>query len=72
MEFKIVERYYPVTLTKRSQLCKAKQFLKRFGNIKIAGNITKNWQVLSQPLITCSKLTIETLEQGVKHVQSPQ
>ena len=32
MEFKIVGRYYPVTLTKRSQLCKAKQFFKRFGN----------------------------------------
>ena len=27
MEFKIVERYYPVTLTKRSQLCKEKHFL---------------------------------------------
>ena len=39
MEFKIVERYYPVTPIKRSQLCKAKQFLKRFGNIKITGNI---------------------------------
>ena len=24
----------------------------------------------TQPVITCSKLTIETLEQGVKHVQS--
>ena len=24
---------------------------------------------LSQPAITCSKLTIETLEQGVKYVQ---
>ena len=29
MEFKIVEHYYPVTLTKRSQLCKAKQFFKK-------------------------------------------
>ena len=29
MEFKIVERYYPVTLIKRSQLCKAKQFFKK-------------------------------------------
>ena len=29
MEFKIVERYYPATLTKRSQLCKAKQFFKK-------------------------------------------
>ena len=26
--------------------------------------------VLSQPAMTCSKLTIETLEQGVKYVQS--
>ena len=26
----------------------------------------------SQPTITCSKLTIETLEQGVKYVQSYQ
>ena len=41
MEFKIVERYYPVTLTKWSQLCKVKKFLKSFGNIKIAGNIKK-------------------------------
>ena len=27
-------------------------------------------EALSQPAITCSKLTIETLEQGVKYVQS--
>ena len=26
--------------------------------------------ILTQPAITCSKLTIETLEQGVKYVQS--
>ena len=26
--------------------------------------------VASQPAFTCSKLTIETLEQGVKYVQS--
>ena len=31
MQFKIVERYYPLTLTKRSQLFKAKQF---FENIQ--------------------------------------
>ena len=29
MEFKIFERYYPVTPTKGSQLCKAKQFFKK-------------------------------------------
>ena len=38
MEFQIAERYYPVTLTKRSQLCKTKQFWKRFRNTKITGN----------------------------------
>ena len=63
MQFKIVEHYYPVTLTKRSQLCKAKPFFKRFSNIKITGNIKK-------PAITCSKLTIETLEQSSKYVRS--
>ena len=29
MEFKIVERYYTVTLTKLLQLCKRKQFFKK-------------------------------------------
>ena len=30
------------------------------------------WQLFTQPAITCSKLTIETLEQDVKYVQSLQ
>ena len=30
--------------------------------------VNKWW--ISQPVITCSKLTIETLEQDVKYVQS--
>ena len=34
------------------------------------GNGSKKTKVTSQPAITCSKLTIETLEQGVKYVQS--
>ena len=29
MEFKTVEGYYTVTLTKRSQLCKTNQFFKK-------------------------------------------
>ena len=34
---------------------------------------TTNFQsIISEPAITCSKLTTETLEQGVKHVQSSQ
>ena len=31
---------------------------------------TCNKQHLTQPSFTCSKLTIETLEQGMKYVQS--
>ena len=31
---------------------------------------SSKYAYLSQPAITCSKLTIETLEQGVKYVQS--
>ena len=30
----------------------------------------KKYFTTAQPAITCSKLTIETLEQGVKYVQS--
>ena len=30
----------------------------------------ENTTLQTQPAITCSKLTIETLEQGVKYVQS--
>ena len=32
--------------------------------------VSLNYFLLTQPAIACSKLTIETLEQGVKYVQS--
>ena len=32
--------------------------------------IRSDYLVATKPAITCSKLTIETLEQGVKYVQS--
>ena len=32
--------------------------------------LINNIQFQSQPAFTCSKLTIETLEQGVKYIQS--
>ena len=44
--------------------------------IAVISQITENEAVYeklmstTQPAITCSKLTIETLEQGVKYVQS--
>ena len=38
--------------------------------IQIAAYVSHfRFSQLSQPAITCSKLTIETLEQGVKYVQ---
>ena len=36
----------------------------------IAKRRRHNELIISQPAFTCSKLTIETLEQGVKYVQS--
>ena len=38
--------------------------------IELVAEIVNGFQQLTQPVITCSKLTIETLEQGVKDVQS--
>ena len=35
-----------------------------------SGHITHLNIAFTQPAITCSKLTIETLEQGLKYVQS--
>ena len=31
---------------------------------------SQQFNVKSQPVFTCSQLTIKTLEQGVKHIQS--
>ena len=41
-------------------------------NVFRSGNFTENHEtnLISQSAFTCSKLTIETLEQGVKYVQS--
>ena len=46
--------------------------MKFFGNLRlqeshVTGHVAP---FLTQPAITCSKITIETLEQGVKYVQS--
>ena len=39
MEFKIAELYYPVALKNSHNFAKQNNFLKRFGDIKITGNI---------------------------------
>ena len=38
--------------------------------ILIEKNLFLRYSIETQPAITCSKLTIETLEEGVKYVQS--
>ena len=47
---------------------------KQFFSVKIESLLTDGFhvshQAFSQLAFTCSKLTIETLEQGVKYVQS--
>ena len=43
-----------------------KNKVRNINDLLLQGNYIKQ----PQPAITCSKLTIETLEQGVKYVQS--
>ena len=44
--------------------------LETFGFLVFSGSMHRKGQKwVTQPAITCSKLTTETLEQGVKHVQ---
>ena len=40
------------------------------GRVKFSSNNCEQILVMTQPAFTCSKLTIETLEQDVKYVQS--
>ena len=47
----------PTDLNKNGAIAKGRIFVKKTDTV-------------TQPAIACSKLTIETLEQGVKHVQS--
>ena len=72
MQFKIVEHYYPVTLTKRSQLCKAKQFFKRFGNIQITGNIKIKLTSSFPAANFMFKVNNRNTRISVKYVQSQQ
>ena len=48
-------------------------FLNKYLNTQVSINKMangKNIKTSSQPTFTCAKLTMETLEQGVKYVQS--
>ena len=56
----------PETLLEQGSSTGRRQLLKIFPS----ENRERKRRSLSQPAITCSKLTIETLEQGVEYVQS--
>ena len=47
-----------------------KELSKITGKDHMTANDVKTDSASTQPAFTCSKLTIETLEQGVKYVQS--
>ena len=47
----------------------AKNILKMFDFNNFTAKLLESF-ILTQPAITCSKLTIKTLEQGMKYVQS--
>ena len=47
-----------------------KTALKSLHEGKYRQSENEEFEALTQPAFTCSKLTIETLEQGVKYVQS--
>ena len=63
------KRYFNqfATLTSRDILILITEFLEHLIPAIFCLKVTRK---TSQPAITCSKLTIETLEQGVKYVQS--
>ena len=54
----------------QNHINESKVHLNRYGAIVFAHTFSKFLSEYSQSAFTCSNLTIETLEQGVKHVQS--
>ena len=50
-------------------MCLSKKILYQYFFVSIL-SLHSTKALLTQPVITCSKLTIGTLEQGVKYVQS--
>ena len=63
-------KYFFEKLEKRKNADQAILSLKSRQNSKILKDQQEILAEVTQPAIACSKLTIETLEQGVKYVQS--
>ena len=47
-----------------------KKFKKSHPRLKFGESAAKSLRERSQPVVTCAKLTIETLEQGAKYIRS--
>ena len=59
-----------VIISETVGFCVGQNFLSRIKQNLHFTSYISNDQMITQSAITCSKLTIETLEQGVKYVQS--
>ena len=59
-----------VIISETVDFCAGQNFLSRIKQSLHFTSYISNDQMITQSAITCSKLTIETLEQGVKYVQS--
>ena len=76
MKINILKQYsitfykFDVKLTLGIRFWNCKFFLELFLHQWSVSIYKLTERTLSQPAVTCSKLTIETLEQGVKYVQS--
>ena len=63
--------YNPEIIRKSKVFCCFQEVFKNNSDMKGVKVMSITF-ILSEPAFTCSKLTIETLEQGVKHVQRQQ
>ena len=57
-------------LAKRNLLLFSQNFQNTYFPEHLSVAASKTWEDISQVTFTCSKSTVETLEQGVKYVQS--
>ena len=67
-------RFFRINLARKSSILDTRLSSEWFSaeSVLCSMAVLCTWKLAAQPAYTCSKLTIETLEQGVKYVQSLQ
>ena len=67
-------RFFRINLGRKSSILDTRLSSEWFSaeSVLFSMAVLGTWKLAAQPAYTCSKLTIETLEQGVKYVQSLQ